>query len=217
MPCMYTMYCMYTIMCICTIYIYIHLLVHLSMCVYFGCILCMYAGYVSMYVYYIYLLCIPSIYILLNLTIHPSIWLPVQWAVCSAVCSSVSPHVLCGYIIYVYCVFIMSHMLYLCCLCIWCLYSMNDVYTIVSICLSGCLSVHPCMCTLCACNLSILCMHIGITLCMYTMHVYYAWYLCSKCPSVLTSVHLPICLSVRLSVYACVLCVYILHAYYLWM
>ena len=109
-----------------------------SMHVYVVCILCLYAGYVSVYVLCIYLLCIQCICILskfVHQSIHPSVNLFVHPSVYVCfVC------ILCMYTVNVS----LYYTVYLCCVCICCMHSMYGMYTIVSICLSFCPFMHMC-------------------------------------------------------------------------
>ena len=78
-------------------------------------------------------------------------------------------------------------------------------------------AICPCICAFCVYSICILCMHLGITLCMYTMYVHdciYAKYV-SICSSIPPSIH-PL---VRLSVHPCMcaLCVYFVLMLYLYL
>lgn len=212
MPCMYTMYCMYTIMCICTIYIYPSVGPSVHVCVLW--VYTMYVCRVCIYVCVLYIFTMHTKYIYTTKFDHPSIYLTARPMSCllSRLFICVSTCTLWIYYICILCIYHVSYAVFMLLMYMvfvqyeWCVY-----YCIhLSVQLSVCPSMH----------VYSVCMQFKYTVYAsryYTVHVYYAWYLCSKCPSVLTSVHLPICLSVRLSVYACVLCVYILYAYYLWM
>ena len=185
MLCMYTFYVMYTTMYMCTIYIYLFG-IPLSMHVYFVCLLCMYARYVSvmcnMYIYYVshvYEYCI-------NLSIYPS------------VCPSV--HMCFAYILCVYTVFVSrSYFVYLCCVCIWCPHSVYRMYTIVFTCPSICQSVYLCMCALCVYFVCILCMY--TVLCATCV-----CYVCILCMVGVYYIYLSVCPSICLCM--CALCVY---------
>ena len=110
MLCMYTMYDILS--CICVLYIPICLSAHPSMHVYFVCILlCVYFVCI-LYVYYLYLLCMPRIYIpskfvhlFIHLSISPSLHLLVYvWFFC---------------ILSIYTVYVSRcYTVYLCCICV---------------------------------------------------------------------------------------------------
>ena len=92
----------------------------------------------------------------------------------------------------------------LCVLCILCRCTVIYIYIHV-LCISICLSVHPCLCALCVYYICML----GMCMCtMYRYYIYHVYVYCiyvhlSVWPSIHLSICLPVCPSIHLSVNMC--------------